>query len=536
MDKTLSSTSTDRLSWWLYVAVVVVAFLPVMIWRDFTPSNELRYLSIVDEALRDGTFFTFHNHGEVYADKPPLYFWIMMLCRVIAGKHCMWLLSLFSLIPALVVVRVMDLWTAPQMDAAWRRPARLMLITCGLFAGLAVTLRQDMLMTMFIVLSMRCFWSIWQRDGQDTSSPDEIRGRRRLQWALGFLVFMALMSKGPIGVMMPVLCIITFLAVQRRLSATGHYIGWRFWLILAALTATWFLCAAHEGGWGYVHNLCFHQTMDRAVSAFTHKRPFWYYFVAIWYCALPWSLMVIGVLLAGWIRHRRNDALERLLGVTTIVTLVMLSCISSKLQVYMAPVFPFLIYLGGLRLADYDRNVWVKAALGIVAFVFICLIPAAHMGPGMYPEISWLAGNAWVYAGCYALGASGLVTIVLLCSRRRMLPTAVKATAYGVLTALFCAGWALPGINAWIGYTPVCQEALEEGRKKNGTEYYAYLMHRPENMDALLHDDIHVLGEPSQLDSIDWSHAVVIAPEKAKGDFAGKRMRSVGPYLILTEQ
>ena len=56
-----------------------MALLPILFLRDFTPLNELRYLSIADEALRNHTFFTFTNHGEPYADKPPLYFWFVML-------------------------------------------------------------------------------------------------------------------------------------------------------------------------------------------------------------------------------------------------------------------------------------------------------------------------------------------------------------------------------------------------------------------------------------------------------------------------
>ena len=51
-----------------------IALLPIMILRDFTPNNELRYLSIVDEAISNGNIFTFTNQGEIYADKPPLHF------------------------------------------------------------------------------------------------------------------------------------------------------------------------------------------------------------------------------------------------------------------------------------------------------------------------------------------------------------------------------------------------------------------------------------------------------------------------------
>ena len=69
----------------LRYALYIVAFLPIFSFRDFTPDNELRYLSIADEALQNGSFITFFNHGLIYADKPPLYLWIVMLGKSIFG-------------------------------------------------------------------------------------------------------------------------------------------------------------------------------------------------------------------------------------------------------------------------------------------------------------------------------------------------------------------------------------------------------------------------------------------------------------------
>lgn len=48
---------------YLLLVAFAAALLPVMILRDFTPSNELRYLSIADEALRDGHLFAFSTTG-----------------------------------------------------------------------------------------------------------------------------------------------------------------------------------------------------------------------------------------------------------------------------------------------------------------------------------------------------------------------------------------------------------------------------------------------------------------------------------------
>ena len=88
------------------------ALLPLMLFRDASVSNELRYLSIIDEALRDGHFFAFYNHGIAYADKPPLFFWLMMLGKQIFGCHSMLYLSLLALIPSFVTVVVLDRWCA----------------------------------------------------------------------------------------------------------------------------------------------------------------------------------------------------------------------------------------------------------------------------------------------------------------------------------------------------------------------------------------------------------------------------------------
>ena len=90
-------------------AFVTVCVLPMMILRDPSPSNELRYLSIVEEALEHGHFFCFYNQGIPYTDKPPLFFWLLMFFRLFCSATCMWLPILFTaLIPSFVTVAIMD--------------------------------------------------------------------------------------------------------------------------------------------------------------------------------------------------------------------------------------------------------------------------------------------------------------------------------------------------------------------------------------------------------------------------------------------
>ena len=140
-----------------------IALLPTMLLRDFTLMNELRYLSIVDEALRNGNIFTFTNQGVIYTDKPPLYFWLMMLGKALLGGHRMWFLSLLSFIPALVTLITMTKWIRKENGVNERFPL-LMLMTGGFFLVFTVYIRMDMLMVMFITLSLYTFYKIYKQE------------------------------------------------------------------------------------------------------------------------------------------------------------------------------------------------------------------------------------------------------------------------------------------------------------------------------------------------------------------------------------
>lgn len=186
---------------------MLVTLSPLMALRDCSPSNELRYLSIVDEALSQGNVFAFTCQGEDYADKPPLYFWLMMLSRIIFGEHNMYALMMLSFIPACIIIAVMDKWLRREyperFSPAQRAAAALMLATAGLFLGMSVFLRMDMMMCMWIVLALWTFWKM------DTGSS--ARGGRFL---LPFYTFMALFTKGPVGILVPPLAIIVYLLVN----------------------------------------------------------------------------------------------------------------------------------------------------------------------------------------------------------------------------------------------------------------------------------------------------------------------------------
>lgn len=499
-----------------------VCLLPMMAMRDFTPSNELRYLSIADEAIANGHLFAFYNHGIPYADKPPLYFWIVMLCRLLFGHHSCLALSMFSLIPAFAIVGIMDRWVMKGKSAMNRMSVAGMTLTCVMFLGTMVVLRMDMLMCLFIVLALWTFYRMYTGEGS----------RRQDSLTLPLWIFLALFTKGPVGLLMPPLAIAVFLAVKRDWKGFRKYLGLKTWGIIAALSAVWLTCVWLEGGLEYINNLLFKQTVGRAVNAFTHARPFWFYLVTILWCLAPYTLLLIGSFMASLLPVRKAGAekvsdLEILFLCTIISTAAMLSSFSSKLPIYLVPVLPFCVYLFPTVLDRIGERGWMRWSVGIFQILLLCAgiatllflsgsvtIPAAAC---LLDEYSFAREAPVVNAVILLTLANAMGTWFLI--KRKSVNIPALLLSAGLFLAAFSASAVLRDLNPYLGYGSICSRVPE------GTDVATIFLHRPENIDVYTGRQITDFGDdPAKL-----SEAV-----KAHIELTGKNVGSGRPLTIIT--
>lgn len=499
-----------------------VCLLPMMAMRDFTPSNELRYLSIADEAIANGHLFAFYNHGIPYADKPPLYFWIVMLCRLLFGHHSCLALSMFSLIPAFAIVGIMDRWVMKGKSAMNRMSVAGMTLTCVMFLGTMVVLRMDMLMCLFIVLALWTFYRMYTGEGS----------RRQDSLTLPLWIFLALFTKGPVGLLMPPLAIAVFLAVKRDWKGFRKYLGLKTWGIIAALSAVWLTCVWLEGGLEYINNLLFKQTVGRAVNAFTHARPFWFYLVTILWCLAPYTLLLIGSFMASLLPVRKAGAekvsdLEILFLCTIISTAAMLSSFSSKLPIYLVPVLPFCVYLFPTVLDRIGERGWMRWSVGIFQILLLCAgiatllflsgsvtIPAAAC---LLDEYSFAREAPVVNAVILLTLANAMGTWFLI--KRKSVSIPALLLSAGLFLAAFSASAVLRDLNPYIGYGSICSRVPE------GTDVATIFLHRPENIDVYTGRQITDFGDnPAKL-----SESV-----KAHIELTGKNVGPGRPLTIIT--
>ena len=477
--------------------ILLILVIPVLILRDFTPNNELKYLSIVDEALRDGHFFTFYHQGELYADKPPLYFWLLMLSKWIWGEYNMFGLSLFSIIPALISVYVMNKWVEEETTTSLRWNGSLMLFTSAFFIGSGLVLRMDMLMCMFILLALYTFYKRYAG-----------KGKPRDRFLLPFYIFMAIFSKGPIGFIVPLITMLVFLLVKRDVRSFCRYFGWREWGILSGFCAIWFLGIYLEGGSTYLNNLLFHQTINRAIDSFDHKKAFWYYGVTFWYSVAPWSILYITTIVIAIKKKLLTTDKEKLFLSAIASTFVILSMFSGKLDIYMLPLFPFFTYLTILLLPKIKEK-WIAFSV----YIPVTALTIAPIVAFFIRNKFNVPNSPFIYVAIITLFIFSLTACYLL--YRKQTYRAINCAALGILATLFTGAFALPQINPYIGFTAMAKEAYHICEEENIDHYYYYKFRSGENMDVYLEEEaIKVTNEDSLFNIYQKGDCMIFVKEK----------------------
>ena len=150
--------------YWPYL----LALLPALILRDFSPATELRYVSCASETLQEGNFFCLTYQGDLFYEVMPFYIWILAALKWIFGHHFMVTIGLFSFLPAIGILWLMNRWVERFDTKSFRlcdgsqsrTLASFMLFTCGMQCAMAFFVSPCMLFSFFIVLALYTFWRL----------------------------------------------------------------------------------------------------------------------------------------------------------------------------------------------------------------------------------------------------------------------------------------------------------------------------------------------------------------------------------------
>lgn len=348
----------------LALAFAAVYFLPTGL-RPLTDPDEGRYVEIAREMAATGDFVSPRLNGVLYFEKPPLFYWLETLAVKLGGMN-IWALRFWPI--ALAFLGVAAVYGTGR--ALWGRAAGLWAaVALGsslLYYGVSQVIILDTAVSVFLTLAL-CAFLLAVR-----APPGPVR--RRWCWALYASMALAVMTKGLIGVVIPLAIIFLWLLLLKKLRELRHAHLVSGLSILLVLALPWHIAAAlanpPPGGWDWAHffskdwhnqgflwyYLVFEQVLRYLDPGVANRvEPWWFFPIILTAGFLPWTFFLPAALRSatqgGWARMKAEPEILLLL-LWALFPLVFFSSSSSKLIPYIVPSVPPLALLTGRWIAQ----------------------------------------------------------------------------------------------------------------------------------------------------------------------------------------
>jgi 4-amino-4-deoxy-L-arabinose transferase-like glycosyltransferase len=392
--------------WWLLLALLVIVGSGLGV-RDPWPADEPRFASLARDMAHTGEWLFPRVGGDLYQDKPPLYFWLLAASYSLFAWFKGWFLIPSFLAAGGVMFLVYDFGRRTVGREAGLASA--LLVVCTLQFVLAT--RGAQIDATLCLLTTFSIYALLR----------QLLLGHGWRWYFigGFAAGLGVFTKG-VG-FLPVLLLLPFFVLRAfgwqglaRLDAGRG--GWRWWLApLAMLLAIslWFvpmlLAVAASGSpdlAAYRDEILFKQTVGRYAAAWHHVKA-WYYFLVevippLW---LPWSLLLFWLVPRFKSAFRERDARVWLPLCWVVLVILFFSLSPGKRGIYLLPALPVLAMASLPVLGEVLARRGVRIA-GIV-----------------------LAGMFWLAALTYAVGhaSSAQFAVEALASANLGSPVAVYA-------------------------------------------------------------------------------------------------------------
>lgn len=320
--------------------IYLIIYIPIALTRFPDIKNEIKYYAITDNLIKSREFFILKYFSELYPDKPPLYFWLIRFFKESFENFNFLSIVFGSIIPSFIIVILMYHLFAKLKSEKFGFLVAISLATTPFFMGISVFLRMDMLMNLFITISLYYFFSIYF---------NLIKNSWINKVILYLSIFLGIFTKGIAGGMVPLSIILGFLILEKNLIFLKkiNFLAGLGLILFCALAWFLFIYLQPEGK-EYLSLMFKQETVGRIVKAKTHIKPFYYYFVRLSFLIFPYSLFWysgIFYYLKDIKNYNRWNYLEKIGIIWSIVPLILFSLASGKLDIYMLPLFTGMILL-----------------------------------------------------------------------------------------------------------------------------------------------------------------------------------------------
>lgn len=455
----------------LTALILIFTFVPWLGDTLFNTKGEPREAIVALSMLKSGNFILPESYGADIPYKPPFLAWMIAGASLLftGGEVTEFSSRLPSAIATiLMIIAGMRFYGRMSGNPAMAMGMAIVTVTCTEVFRAATACRVDMILTACMVMAL-----------YSMTSARERRGRPALSAAAIMLMTCAVLTKGPVGALLPCMIMWVYSLLRGDKPLRTTLVAATGFTLSLAVPALWYYAAYAQGGERFL-NLVIEENFGRmtgSMSYGSHENPWWYNLMTLAAGLLPYTLLCLMALAAvkrrparlpraaALLARIRSLRPETLLALTSAVIVFLFYCFpKSKRSVYLLPIYPFMAYfivrLGQWLIAE-GRTRIVAVYAGIIAAAgAAAVLTACGMG---------LIDNAagWILAAvCTATCIATLHTL------RRPGPLTAAAAVASALTVYWVLGASvLPHI---LNEKSDIVIAREIGRIGGGRAVYSY--------------------------------------------------------------
>jgi len=340
---------------------------------NLTDPDEVFYSDTAKEMIVNNSVLTPLIFGKPQFEKPPLFYWSLMASFKMFG------INTFAarLVPALFgIIGVLGTYFFMRkiFSGSISFYAALFLSTAFLYFGLSKTVITDIAFSVFAALTLYAFY-LWHRFKKEA-------------YIVLFMIFLslAMLTKGPLVLVLSLAAIIPFLAITKDLKALRPFLLNPYWIIFLALGCSWFIYASLKYGREFTGEFFMRDNWHRILYAeHPHSDRWHFYPVIIVGGMFPWTAYLL--LMGKGFRRYKNEYIFFISWICT--TFIILTFAHSKLASYILPIFPAVCCALAISLDSLTGRSKMTFLAGIVNILLgITALAAVPFIAKEYPDLS----------------------------------------------------------------------------------------------------------------------------------------------------
>ncbi len=329
--------------------VILAGAVLIIIWGLWTVPlmgiNEGRRAVTVQEMIRHGNWLIPTMNGQIYINKPPLFYWLMLFTTKIFHSTAEWVLRLPSALAALTTCGLLFRSVKKYINRDTAILAILILATSLTFTRRAHWAEIEMLLTFFCVASNLFFYDYY------------LSGKTLFLWVSYLCMGLAILTKGPVALVFYLPPLMAFGLLKRSVKIRHGLLFWPGWIVMLIVGGTWYVVIWFSKAGPLLRQVINVDLVGKTMGGLSGRKPFYTYILNLLGIFAPWTLLPI--LRAKKIKALFTSPATIYFTLQAIIPLAIMSLIASKHNKYILPLLPAMATCLAVYLLDFCN--WLAA-------------------------------------------------------------------------------------------------------------------------------------------------------------------------------